>query len=132
MLAQSGMHTSHYGQPPEVVPSECRPSQSSFCVPFLDLILHRRLLGRVRLESTFQRVRIHFQRNRLVAATIQESAHVKLGEARNAKLPILLYMDEFVKQETVVERFMGDHDIAERDRSHSRLVILNPKPLSIG
>jgi serine/threonine protein kinase/Tol biopolymer transport system component len=106
-----------------------RIAYSNFGVPFSDLILHRKPLVMVRLESTLQRIRIHFERNRLVAAATQESLHVKLAEARYAESPILLHVHEFVKQETVVERFMGNHDITECDCSHSRLVreVLKPQ-----
>ena len=128
MLAQSGTRFSPCCQQPKLVRTESLPSQSSFRVPFSDLIPHRKPLVMVRLESTLQRIRIHFQGNRIVAAAIQESLHVKLAEARYAESPILLHVHELVKQETV-ERFMGNHDITECDCSHSRLVreVLNPQ-----
>ena len=99
-----------------------------------DLTLHRKPLVMVRLESPLQRVSIHFQRNCLVASSIQEAAHVEFRELRDTKLSILLHVREFVKQETVVERFMRARDIAECDCSHSRLVrqVFKPKPLALG
>jgi|SRR5580700_4549037 hypothetical protein len=53
------------------------------------------------LKAAFECVRIPFRRNRLVAAALQKSAHIKPRESRNAELSILLHVHEFVKQETV-------------------------------
>jgi hypothetical protein len=41
---------------------------------------------------------------------------------RFADLPILLLMDEFVKEQSIRERLVRDHNVRERDRSHSRLI----------
>jgi hypothetical protein len=49
-------------------------------------------------KATIERECIHFRRDHLVAAAIQESAHIKFRETRDAELPILLHVDEFVKQ----------------------------------
>jgi len=55
-----------------------------------------------------ERIGIHFQRYRLVAASIDKSKYVKLGKTRNAKLPILLHVNKFVKKQTSCESNMGN------------------------
>jgi hypothetical protein len=58
-------------------------------------------------KATAKPVRIDFQRNRLVASALKKSANVKLAEARNAKLPILFHVDEFVMRATRSELDMS-------------------------
>ena len=60
---------------PESALAECRPSQSPFRMPFPDLIFHGGLPSSVLLKTTSKLVRIDFQGNCLVTATIQESAN---------------------------------------------------------
>jgi hypothetical protein len=98
------------------------PSESPLCSPSPDFILYRKRPVRVGFKATADRVCIHFRRNRFVAAAIQESAHVKFREMQDAELPILLPVDELVKQQTARKCLVRDHNIAERDRCHRRLI----------
>jgi len=51
------------------------------------------------LKPTSERVRIDFQRDGLVASSIQKAAHVKFRKPWNAKLPMLFHVHKFVKQQ---------------------------------
>lgn len=83
----------------------------------VELLLPRKIAERDFPQIDCKRIRIHFQWNRLVASAIQESAHVEFRESRDAKLPILLHMYEFVEQQSVSERLVRDHYVRERDRA---------------
>jgi len=54
-----------------------------------------------------QGVSIHFQRCRLVTASIEESSYVEFGKTRNAKLPILFNVNKLVKNQTIREVNVG-------------------------
>src|ERR1700722_3454747 len=86
---------------------------------------------RITPKAFFQRVRIHLQRYRLVAAPLQKAADIELAETRNAKLPILLGVNEFVEQEAIGKRLMRYHNIAECNGRHPRLIrqVLEAQPL---
>ncbi len=75
-----------------------------------------------RFELAFQRVRVYFQWNRLVASAVQETSHVKLTKARNTQLAILFNVDQFMEQQPTGEWSVRDDHIAERDRSRCGLV----------
>ena len=51
--------------------------------------------------AIFEAIRIHFQRDRLVASTIQKSVNLKLGKSWDAEWPILLDVHEFVEQQAI-------------------------------
>ena len=56
------------------------------------------MLSGIVFVASAQRVSIHLQRYRIVAASIQESSYVKFGKTRNAKLPILFNVNELMKK----------------------------------
>jgi hypothetical protein len=53
---------------------------------------------RFHLEAAAQIVSVDFERYAILSATSEETADVQFRETRNPDLPVLLDMDEFVKQ----------------------------------
>ena len=94
----------------------CRPHPRSH------LFSHGKMMSGIVFIASAQRVSIHFQWYRLVAASTQKSAYVKLGKTRNAKLPILFNVDKFVKKQTIRERNMGHDFVCKCNGCHRRLI----------
>src|SRR5882672_164686 len=110
------------------VTGDRKPLESPFNDPVFHLSGYSEVKGRILLKSITECISIDFERNGLVAAAFQESLHVELGEALNAELPVLLDVDEFVKQQSTGERNVGHNHIGERNCLHRGLVrqILDP------
>jgi len=72
--------------------------------------------------ASAKRIRIHLQRYRFVAASTEESTHIKLSETWNAKPAVLFDVNELVKKQVVCEFNVRHNFIGERDRCHGRLV----------
>src|SRR5207302_2874896 len=81
-------------------------------------ICYGELLPRVCLKLAAKGVGVNLKRDAVVPAARQEPLDVQLRESRNPKLAILLDVDEFMEQESVRERHVRYHRIAERDGGH--------------
>src|SRR5580658_1211130 len=79
------------------------------CYPSSHLFRHRKMLSVIVFIAAAEPIGIHFQRYRLVAASIDKSKYVELGKTRNAKLAILFHVNKFVKKQTIGEMKMA-HD----------------------
>src|ERR1700733_8347268 len=79
--------------------------------PSTYFISHGELPSGILFKAPLERVRIDLQGNRLVAASVQKPTHVEFRKTWDAKLPILLHVDEFVKQQSIREWFVRNHDI---------------------
>ena len=77
------------------------------CYPPSHLFGHGKTLSGIAFIAAAERISIHFQRYRLVAASLDKSKYVKLGKTRNAKLPVLFHVYKFVKKQTICEMDMG-------------------------
>ncbi len=71
------------------------------CYPRSHLFRHRKMLSVIVFIAAAERISMHFERYRLVAASIDKSQDVKLGKTRNAKLPILCNVNKLVKKQTI-------------------------------
>src|SRR5215468_2256158 len=101
------------------------PEHESVCLPanvIPDSILHREKLVGIGLVLIPQGVGMHFKGDTFVATPGEKAGNVKLGKSLDAKLPVLLNVDEFVEQQVVIKLGMRDDDIDEGYCSHGGLV----------
>ena len=66
-------------------------------LPPLNVFLDRKRLSVLRVLR-FEFIRLLFERNLLVAAAAQESPDIEFGEPRQAKMPVLNGMHQFVEE----------------------------------
>jgi hypothetical protein len=77
----------------------------------------KRPCGRCR-EPSIQFVSVHLQRDGFIGAFIQEAADILGRELHQSQLLVLNDMNEFMEQEPLRERRVGDHRVHECDRRH--------------
>lgn len=74
--------------------------------PGTHLILDSESHAWASFEHVPKLIGVHLQRDAIVPASCEKSAHIEFGESRYSQLPVLLNMHEFVEQKSIRDRLV--------------------------